>query len=152
MRPSALLRTCCLLQVGAAAAYVEHGVMPWARVAGLVLGAICVIAWLNLRCAATHATLPTTAGACDRNSVSVCCVVRYRTPSSGADVSVYVNSCNLVGLQVQPPSSAPWEGYILVANVLVAAIEDQCLGRYEHQWLPGGRLSEAVHTPIHLFG
>lgn len=54
MLPSALLPTCCRLQVGAAAAYVEHGVMPWARVAGLVLGAICVIAWLNLRYAVAH--------------------------------------------------------------------------------------------------
>jgi hypothetical protein len=36
-------------QVGAAVAYYEHSVMPWVRVAGLLLGAICVIAWLNLR-------------------------------------------------------------------------------------------------------
>lgn len=35
--------------VGAAAAYLEHSMMPWARVVALLVGSICVIAWLNLR-------------------------------------------------------------------------------------------------------
>lgn len=36
--------------VGAAAAFAQHGALPWGRVGCLLSGAICVIAWLNLRC------------------------------------------------------------------------------------------------------
>lgn len=43
--------------VGAAAAYLEHSMMPWARVAALLVGSICVIAWLNLRWVFTARTL-----------------------------------------------------------------------------------------------
>jgi hypothetical protein len=38
-------------QVGAAAAFGQTGALAWGRCLGLVAGAICVIAWLNLRCA-----------------------------------------------------------------------------------------------------
>lgn len=43
--------------VGAAAAYLEHSMMPWTRVAALLVGSICVIAWLNLRWVLTARTL-----------------------------------------------------------------------------------------------
>jgi hypothetical protein len=36
-------------QVGAAAAHMDCGMLAWGRMWGLVFGAICVIAWLNLR-------------------------------------------------------------------------------------------------------
>jgi hypothetical protein len=36
-------------QVGAASAYSEVGALCWARFAALLIGAIFVIAWLNLR-------------------------------------------------------------------------------------------------------
>jgi hypothetical protein len=39
----------CWVQVGAAAAKFQHGVVAWPQCAALVLGAICIIAWLNLR-------------------------------------------------------------------------------------------------------
>jgi hypothetical protein len=39
----------CGVQVGAAAAKFQHGVVAWPQCAALVLGAICIIAWLNLR-------------------------------------------------------------------------------------------------------
>lgn len=45
----ALFAGTVVLQVGAAAAYLDHSTMPWLRVAGLLLGSVCVIAWLNLR-------------------------------------------------------------------------------------------------------
>jgi len=35
-------------QVGAAAAFMQNGAVPWARMSGLVTGAILIIAWLNL--------------------------------------------------------------------------------------------------------
>lgn len=39
----------CFPQVGAAAAYGEGGALAWGRCLQLVGGAVCVIAWLNLR-------------------------------------------------------------------------------------------------------
>lgn len=41
-------------KVAAAAVFGEFGALAWAPVAKLVGGAICVIAWLNLRCALGH--------------------------------------------------------------------------------------------------
>lgn len=39
-----------LEQVGGAAVFAELGTAPWLRVLGFAASAICVIAWLNLRC------------------------------------------------------------------------------------------------------
>lgn len=36
-------------QVAAAAVFAEHGTVPWLRCLGLVVSAILIIAWLNLR-------------------------------------------------------------------------------------------------------
>ena len=46
------------MQVAAAAVFAEYGTVPWLRCMGLVVSAILIIAWLNLRCSPDGGQMP----------------------------------------------------------------------------------------------